>query len=151
MTKKELSQLLTDLVDDPTSGVASDSYLIETAEETAQLKKDDPRYADVETWIAALRSGKYTQTDGVLYTPNTGGFCCLGVYCAVINHAPIIDLEGVPMPWQLKHPGEGVLPFPRSLAVFFASLNDGGGLSFAEIADVAEVLLLGRETAEATA
>lgn len=30
-------------------------------------------------WLAALRSGKYRQTDGYLHTD--AGFCCLGVAC----------------------------------------------------------------------
>lgn len=30
-------------------------------------------------WIKALRSGKYKQTEGRLYDPETKGFCCLGV------------------------------------------------------------------------
>lgn len=34
-------------------------------------------------WVAALRSGKYQQTEGTLNRPLTGGFCCLGVLCDV--------------------------------------------------------------------
>lgn len=34
-------------------------------------------------WIAALRSGKYTQTAARLRSPT--GHCCLGVLCDVIN------------------------------------------------------------------
>lgn len=32
-------------------------------------------------WAAALRSGKYRQTDS--YLEHEGGFCCLGVLCAI--------------------------------------------------------------------
>jgi hypothetical protein len=36
--------------------------------------------ADIKTkWVAALRSGEYEQTEGVLRNGN--GFCCLGVLC----------------------------------------------------------------------
>lgn len=35
-------------------------------------------------WIAALRSGDYTQTQGQLEDPKTGGMCCLGVGCKLL-------------------------------------------------------------------
>ena len=36
--------------------------------------------ADIkQKWVAALRSGKYEQTEGVLR--NNEGYCCLGVLC----------------------------------------------------------------------
>lgn len=36
-----------------------------------------------DQWVAALRSGRYTQTTGYLYKSEGGdpGFCCLGVLC----------------------------------------------------------------------
>jgi len=34
-----------------------------------------------EEWVAALRSGKYTQGKG--YLNNQGLFCCLGVLCEI--------------------------------------------------------------------
>ena len=37
--------------------------------------------AHVEEWIAALRSGKYKQTDSLLRERDT--FCCLGVACDI--------------------------------------------------------------------
>lgn len=37
-------------------------------------------------WVSALRSGRYEQTKGLLRSA-TGGFCCLGVLCDVINPA----------------------------------------------------------------
>ena len=38
--------------------------------------------ADIKTkWLAALRSGQYEQTEGVLR--NGDGFCCLGVLCDI--------------------------------------------------------------------
>jgi hypothetical protein len=35
----------------------------------------------VTKWIAALRSGEYTQTTKRLHDRENGGFCCLGVLC----------------------------------------------------------------------
>lgn len=43
------------------------------------------------TWTAALRSGKYKQTTGRLYSPCDGGYCCLGV-AAKVCHLPVADL-----------------------------------------------------------
>lgn len=36
-------------------------------------------------WLRALRSGKYKQVEGTLYSANTKGYCCLGVleHCAM--------------------------------------------------------------------
>lgn len=36
-----------------------------------------------ERWVAALRSGKYKQGNGMLRID--GAFCCLGVLCDVVN------------------------------------------------------------------
>lgn len=37
-------------------------------------------------WIAALRSGEYAQTTGVLMKRGVGaGFCCLGVACDIVD------------------------------------------------------------------
>lgn len=45
-------------------------------------------------WLSALRSGKYTQTKGILRTTNNE-FCCLGVLCNVVN----------PQNWHLEEEG----------------------------------------------
>lgn len=43
---------------------------------------------NVKNWIAALRSGKYSQTEGYLKTD--GGYCCLGVACeAALHMSPV--------------------------------------------------------------
>ena len=34
-------------------------------------------------WIKRLRSGKYKQTESVLYSPSEGAYCCLGVLCEI--------------------------------------------------------------------
>lgn len=50
-----------------------------------------------DQWLAALRSGDYKQTDGLLYQPAIGGdaegFCCLGVGCRVAGFE-LDDLKG---------------------------------------------------------
>jgi hypothetical protein len=40
-------------------------------------------------WLAALRSGEYTQTSGSLR--DNDGHCCLGVLCDVIDHTAWVD------------------------------------------------------------
>lgn len=48
--------------------------------------------AKAEKWLKALRSGEYTQADGVLHDEHTGGFCCLGVeqYC---NNKGYVEID----------------------------------------------------------
>lgn len=36
-------------------------------------------YLQARAWLKALVSGEYVQTSGTLFSPSTGGFCCLGV------------------------------------------------------------------------
>lgn len=45
-------------------------------------------------WVEALRSGKYSQIDGVLASEN-GSFCCLGVACEIKNMARVIQDDGI--------------------------------------------------------
>ena len=39
-------------------------------------------------WVKALRSGKYRQAHGMLYSAGSKGYCCLGVLCAVQGDDP---------------------------------------------------------------
>jgi hypothetical protein len=39
----------------------------------------------VQSWLAALRSGAYQQTRGMMR--NEKGFCCLGVLCDVVDNS----------------------------------------------------------------
>lgn len=39
-------------------------------------------------WVAALRSGKYEQDSGALFSPSSGGYCCLGVACHISGQRP---------------------------------------------------------------
>lgn len=36
----------------------------------------------MDKWISDLRSGEYSQTEGLLFRSSTGGMCCLGVLTA---------------------------------------------------------------------
>lgn len=42
-------------------------------------------------WIAALESGEYKQTEGILHNTRNGGYCCLGVACVVAGAIFKID------------------------------------------------------------
>lgn len=112
-----------------------------------------------ERWIAALRSGKFNQTTGVLHrTKEHGkdaeGYCCLGVLCELAVAEGVItsrvdsfgDLvaygpsghtgflpEAVDAWAELTKGYDPVLSSGESLSV----LNDDGK-SFTEIADVIE-------------
>jgi hypothetical protein len=86
-------------------------------------------------WVAALRSGTYTQGTGELHTPSEKSFCCLGVLCEVA---------------QIEYtPGWAALPDDTLLAFKIqndlSDKNDGDGVSgpmtFAEIADYIEANL----------
>lgn len=118
-----------------------------------------PEYAKIETWIVALRSGKFAQTNGTLYRDKDSirgpqGYCCLGVYCQAVNGADPTELIFYTMPlelvkvWSKDAKGElGETVFSPLVANFFAKLNDDLHYSFERIAQVAEVLFLGKETA----
>jgi hypothetical protein len=51
-----------------------------------KLKKSDKK-----KWVEALRSGAYIKSKGYLADPYTGGFCCLGVACAIGIATPYND------------------------------------------------------------
>ena len=90
----------------------------------------------VQKWIAALRSGKYKQAKERLYDPETGGFCCLGVYCQVISK----DLKAY-LAEEPEGPTEAYRKFDHliggDLKMKVIAMNDEGK-TFAEIADVLE-------------
>jgi len=104
----------------------------------------------VYIWLEALRSGKYTQTNGALQ--NSHGFCCLGLACKVIipaDEQKIEDgyLRGLYPGYQTSAPKwlnnideyaeNSPLGKKRKLSV----LNDSDGFSFTQIADVIEEVL----------
>lgn len=103
-------------------------------------------------WVAALRSGKYKQTVGNLY--DGGGFCCLGVMCA-LRGAKLNEMDQIGLPddllnfnelfnidsdhadffsgggkaWQVPYCGD---------MVYLTDLNDCHRLSFKQIANIIE-------------
>lgn len=117
-----------------------------------QMKRED-----ATKWLAALRSGEYKQTKRMLARleeDGTESFCCLGVLQKVLDG----DVErvqscaiGVPtMGWLERH---GIVfldvdlnachvPYIESVHQYASVLNDEGGLTFAEIADLLEAEIL---------
>lgn len=95
-------------------------------------------------WLEALRSGRYKQGRGAL--SGIGGFCCLGVFCDVVDSAGWRPAVLGAMAWttgsgylttpsttfiprELAYPGLGALVQSR-----LAEMNDNGA-SFEEIAN----------------
>jgi hypothetical protein len=104
----------------------------------------------MDLWIAALRSGEYTQTTGKLKRTHTGyeGFCCLGVLCDLARKDGGEDWEASkssPGLWYYKDRGADI---PWILANYLSlnadqrsrliSMNDSARKSFPEIADYIE-------------
>lgn len=90
----------------------------------------------IQKWVNALRSGKYKQTTGTLYDEETGGYCCLGVYCKVVTKDSKSYLsEGSEGPDEAYDKFDHILG--HDLKNELISMNDKGR-SFAEIADVIE-------------
>lgn len=117
-------------------------------------------------WTAALRSGKYKQTESWLRTSD--GFCCLGVLCDLYlqeNPESGCQWEKLPGPYEFQYrdgeyfgeEGEFLpnpvrkwagfvtiqdpeLPPPKDPTIALSSLNDSGS-SFEEIAQVIEETL----------
>lgn len=105
----------------------------------------------VKEWVADLRSGKFKQGEGQLVTPE-GSYCCLGVACETAVRLGIQD-NGADMQGQESYPDDwfyNLLGLPLSyqhadchvlyegLKTTLTDLNDGGVLSFADIANVIE-------------
>lgn len=106
-------------------------------------------------WLAALRSGDYKQTSGMLQSED-GSFCCLGVLCDLSSQgswSQMGDSDELRYMSQGGTPHKSVMEYafenfgdpgvdgdncvrvwaPRGTTVTLASLNDGGA-SFTEIA-----------------
>lgn len=112
----------------------------------------------MQKWVKALRSGKYKQGTGYLKQRSPGKktqYCCLGVLCEILGaewqpdplHATrkvySLDDRGDPtnsnLPFSIKEAAgmcspNGWLPDDRNLI----DMNDIGGKSFKEIADIIE-------------
>jgi len=102
-------------------------------------------------WVAALRSGVYNQTRGVLHSEN--GYCCLGVLCDIHAHetntpwvpdafsflyaGEINILPTIVLKWAgLKHENPTVKVDGKHEAL--SNMNDIQWKTFVEIADVIE-------------
>jgi fatty acid/phospholipid biosynthesis enzyme len=109
------------------------------AEQTPDVGQDAAAHARMDPelkakWVAALRSGKYEQAYRVMYSRNTGGFCCLGVCANVLGVSRQEMLDEV---WT----GVGSAPkelrdaLPYDIRNTLSKMNDSMGKSFTEIAD----------------
>lgn len=113
----------------------------------------------VRAWIVDLRTTTTPQTKAYLFRPSTGGYCCLGRLCLVTgeperlaNHSAPCDIDNPIanetwfsvtrlMDHVLKdEPGTSPDANP-------ANWNDDLNLTFQEIADMLDILLLELRTA----
>jgi hypothetical protein len=99
-------------------------------------------------WVAALRSGDYTQGKGQLHNTENNSFCCLGVLQMVADGK--CEKHGIvtSLPWVKNHNinfrhaawPESVTDVPSVVwndqVVSLWELNDFVEASFAQIADV---------------
>lgn len=98
-----------------------------------------------DTWIKALRSGKYSQTQFVLQDQH--GFCCLGVGCDVLIPKSLVSLsyDGYihgSFAEAQRHAPKWLKEIDNNFSHLTLSslsiLNDAHGFTFDEIADVLE-------------
>lgn len=100
-------------------------------------------------WVAALRSGKYKQTQGQLRlgsSPEYHSYCCLGVLCEIsgLGHWQSAS-GGMFVDTQYNH-SNAQLPFTLSKQLglgplqqeYLTRLNDVHVATFARIADIIE-------------
>jgi hypothetical protein len=107
--------------------------------------------ANLELWIAALRSGKYKQAHHWLRKGDS--FCCLGVACDLINPTEWVRACGM---YRLANDSATMLPFDIKRAFGLdgfdesrlVAMNDGERSTFAEIADYIEKTILPRVRSE---
>ena len=121
-----------------------------------QKKKERTPKENVLLWIKALRSGKYTQTQGLLGCVNSQGEefnCCLGVACRVLGEECAFDeftevLEYGGMRNLLSKAQLKKLGLTHDQVDYLVDLNDGedgvGGATFDEIATHIEQTILPR-------
>jgi hypothetical protein len=64
------------------SEVLETGIMTERSQPNSEVKMDTELKAK---WINALRSGEYTQAEGMLHDSENGGYCCLGVLCKVMG------------------------------------------------------------------
>jgi hypothetical protein len=118
---------------------------------------------NAKAWVAALRSGKYEQTEGILTQISADGsvsHCCLGVACELAKNAGlsmvVYDNEDEWYTTKRSYDGQlSVLPStvkvwlglndesgcadePMQRYTSLAELNDSGCFSFGHIAEIIE-------------
>lgn len=107
--------------------------------------KSRVNYGNVKKWAKALRSGKYSQTTGCLYRPETSdrgtaSFCCLGVLEHEICGIPVKNLRAEGVLLETGAMALGITGRDVKICGRYASvLNDDDNLSFDEIADLLEI------------
>lgn len=98
---------------------------------------------DVIKWIAALRSGKYGQGTGCLYSEADNNFCCLGVLAKIesnISEGGYFMIDGKQecftalRSWEESY----YCRIPESLQAKYMKLNDDGPHTFEDIAHIIE-------------
>jgi hypothetical protein len=82
-----------------------------------------------DKWVKALRSGEYEQAIGRL--EEAGGYCCLGVLCAVRYGRNFDHDEAVPFAYGTGADSE----ITEDAADILWRMNDRERLEFPEIAD----------------
>ena len=86
--------------------------------------------ANAEKWVAALRSGDYAQTKGVLHRErevnesHPAGYCCLGVACDLYQKE-VGDLEIDPTNAWVNYDGRSSF-LPNKVVNWLALRNDDG-------------------------
>ena len=126
--------------------------------------------ADLKTWVAALRSGKYNRGTYKLKQSDSVGnetYCCLGVWCDIfrgrtnLNWKSWNNINNIPLnpEWSISHSigsNYSTVPSKLSFGIFDGSinvnykgevtsimyLNDALQLPFSEIADAIEATYL---------
>lgn len=97
-------------------------------------------------WVAALISGEYKQGIGRLKS-DRGEYCCLGVLCDIrfkefkdcFSINPQFPDEAI-VQWAGLDFNDPIIEY-KGVECGISSLNDIGGLSFPEIADLIEAQL----------
>jgi len=95
-----------------------------------------PTKKQIQTWVAALRSGEYSQTNGWLQDDN--GHCCLGVACDIFIPDGLKDLQESNgfmqgrMPRTQAHAPEWLGDLRGILGAEISGLNDDGDVSIGE-------------------
>lgn len=105
--------------------------------------------ANARAWVEDLRSGRFSQTKGQLYDPDTDGYCCLGVATERYRQEVGGEWEGELFVDAVGK--QGVAELTVDVRLWFGLCTDNGaytgaslshdndvGKSFAEIADTIE-------------